>query len=147
MRIQGGAGASAASASSRASTAAAPGFEPTATVGAREPAPSAAVGGVSSLGSLEALLALQEAPGPMERRRRAVRRAGRLLDVLDAVKLSLLDGESPAAALTALTGALADQRAPTDESALEGVLDEIETRALVEQAKAEVAREAGRNAA
>jgi hypothetical protein len=99
------------------------------------------------VGSLEALLALQEAPGPLERRRRAVRRAGRLLDVLDAVKLSLLDGESPEAALIALTGALADQRSKTDEEALEGVLDEIETRALVEQAKAEVARRPPPNAA
>jgi hypothetical protein len=138
---------SAASASPRAAAQAAPGFEPAATLGAREPAPSAAVGGVSGVGSLEALLALQEAPGPIERRRRAVRRAGRLLDVLDAVKLSLLDGEPPAAALIALTSALADQRSKTDEEALEGVLDEIETRALVEQAKAEVARQTPPNAA
>ena len=43
---------------------------------------------------MDALLALQEVDGPLERRRRAVRRGGRLLDALDAVKLALLgDGE------------------------------------------------------
>jgi len=136
MKIQGANGAGAASAPGRASGAAAPGFAP-ATGGA---AASAPVGRAASLGpvnSLDALLALQEAPGPMERRKRAVKRAGRLLDVLDSVTLALLDGETTD--MSKLQNAIREQRAQTDDPVLEGVLDEIETRAAVELAKQEVA--------
>jgi hypothetical protein len=88
----------------------------------------------------DAILALQEVGGPLERRRRAVRRAGRLLDVLDGVKLNLLSGEVSAADLDSLKSAIRDQRDQTDDVGLEGVLDEIETRAAVELAKLECAK-------
>lgn len=118
---------------------AAPGFSPVAGQ-ARDVAslsPAAAAGGV---GSLDALMALQGTPDPMERRRRAVKRAGALLDVLDGVKLSLLDGSGSTAALERLRGAVKEQRDATDDAGLESVLDEIETRAAVELAKQEMAR-------
>ena len=92
--------------------------------------------------NVDAILALQEMGGPLERRRRAVRRAGRLLDVLDDVKLGLLAGDMSQAKLDALRTAIRDEREGTEDARLEGVLDEIETRAAVELAKLECARRA-----
>lgn len=104
-------------------------------------APARAVG-MPGVTSLDALLALQEVDGPLERRRRSVARAGRILDGLDRLKLSLLDGGLSPTALSELASAVRDGRAATDDPRLEGVLDEIETRAAVELAKAELARAA-----
>jgi hypothetical protein len=87
-------------------------------------------------------MALQQEDGPLERRRRAVGRAGSMLDLLDEMKLNLLDGEPNAAALERLTRAVRSERAQTGDPGLEGVLDEIETRAAVELAKLEVSRAA-----
>ena len=82
---------------------------------------------------------MQSVGGPLERRRRAVSRAGRILDVLDEVKLSLLDGGVSAEELGRLVSAVREQRENTEDERLEGVLDEIETRAAVELAKLAVA--------
>ena len=98
--------------------------------------------GVSGVGSLEALLALQEVVGPLERRRRAVRRAGRILDVLDDIKVALLDGDLSPRALDQLVTAVRQERSNVEDERLEGVLNEIEARAAVEIAKLEVARRA-----
>jgi hypothetical protein len=103
-------------------------------------ATTARVGGAAPVASTDALLALQEVEGPLERRRRAVRRAGRLLDALDEVKLALLGGETSAPALQRLAQAVREHRAGADDPTLEGVLDEIDTRAAVELAKAEMSR-------
>jgi hypothetical protein len=116
------------------------GFAPIGPGGAAETSAAAQVGGAAGLGSLGALMALQGAPEPMERRRRAVRRAGRLLDVLDDVKLAMLDGAESGLVLERLRGAVREARDGTDDPRLEGVLDEIETRAAVELAKQEMAR-------
>jgi hypothetical protein len=86
---------------------------------------------------VEALIALQDVGGPLERRRRAVSRAGRLLDVLDEIKVGLLDGALGGGDLERLGRALREQRAATDDPQLEAVLDEIELRAAVEAAKLE----------
>jgi hypothetical protein len=103
-------------------------------------APRAA--GAAPVASMDALLALQEVDGPLERRRRAVRRGGRLLDALDEVKLALLggEGETVGPALQRLAAAAREQRAGSFDPGLDGVLDEIETRAAVELAKAEMSR-------
>ena len=105
---------------------------------ARDSAPSARLAGPTGVNSLDALLALQQMDGPLERRRRAVGRATRILDVLDDVKVALLDGALDAGPLAKLVEALREERAGTDDPRLEGVLDEIETRAAVELAKREV---------
>jgi hypothetical protein len=105
-------------------------------------APATSVAGVSSVMGVEALLALQEVESPTERRRRSVRRAGRLLDELDKLKVALLGGDLTQAQLDALTRAVKEQRAATDDPKLEGLLDEIETRAAVELAKFEARRAA-----
>jgi len=96
--------------------------------------------GVVGVAGIEALLALQDVGGPLERRKRAVGRAGRILDVLDEVKIALIDGDLSAASLDRLVRAVREERANTDDSGLEGVLNEIETRAAVEIAKLEQAR-------
>jgi len=104
---------------------------------ASDVARSAGVGGVSSIG---ALIALQDVGGPLERRRRAMSRAGRILDVLDEVKLALIDGEVSGRDLDRLMRAVREERMATDDGPLEGVLNEIETRAAVELAKLEQAK-------
>lgn len=98
--------------------------------------------GVAGVSSLDALLALQDVEGPTERRRRAVNRAGRILDVLDEVKLALIDGDVSTGSLDRLMRAVREERQNTDDGRLEGVLNEIETRAAVELAKLERAKNA-----
>jgi len=97
----------------------------------------ASAGGVSTVSSLQALLALQEVGGPLERRRRAVGRASHILDALEGLKIELLEGTLNPAMLEGLTRAVREQRSATDDPKLEGLLDEVETRAAVELAKLE----------
>ena len=78
----------------------------------------------------------------LERRRKAVRRASAILDVLDEVKLALLDGGATPASLDRLMQAIRQERGDADTPALQSLLDEIETRAAVELAKLELARRA-----
>ena len=93
--------------------------------------------GVSTVGSIDALIALQQVDEPLGRRRRAVGRAGRLLDLLEGVKLKLLDGDPDEGDLQRLAAAVREQRAATQDPGLEALLDQIETRAAVELAKIE----------
>lgn len=96
--------------------------------------------GVVGVSGIEALLALQDVGGPLERRKRAVTRAGRILDVLDEVRIALIDGELSPSSLDRLVRAVREERQNTEDARLEGLLDEIETRAAVEIAKLEQAR-------
>lgn len=137
MKITGPGGPAAPSAARRTPGSSAEGFAPVrpgAASGASAAARPASASGVSSLG---ALLALQDVDGPLERRRRSVNRAGRILDGLDTLKLSLLGGADGLAAARSLQDAVRDQRAAVDDAGLEGVLDEVELRAAVELAKLE----------
>jgi hypothetical protein len=146
MKIQGGSGPGAATPPSRPQAQAPAGFEPAATA-VRDAAPAGPAGSLGAVPSLDGLLALQETLGPTERRRRAVKRAGRLLDILDAVKLSLLDGMATSGSSTLLKSIIDERRQDTEDPLLEGVLDEIETRAAVEMAKQEMAHAARTQAA
>lgn len=103
--------------------------------GAQEAAPAAPAAGVTGVSSIDALLALQAVGDFTERKRRAVGRASRILDVLDEVRVALIDGDVSSQALDRLLTAVRDQRENTDDPRLEGVLDEIEVRAAVELAK------------
>lgn len=118
---------------------AADGFAPSAgsTVSAGATGRAASAGGVSSL---DALLALQETGGPLERRRRAIRRAGRVLDGLDGLKLALIDGRVSGSTLDRLRGAGTERRELTDDAGLEALLDQVDLRAAVELAKLEPRR-------
>ena len=137
MKVGGANGIGAAGGPGRARPAGGQGFSlPTfgATPGPAQVARAAPLSGVASL---DALLALQDVGGPLERRKRAMRRAGRILDVLDEVKLGLLSGEVSTNDLIRLQSAVRDQREATEDPGLEGILNEIETRAAVELAKLE----------
>jgi hypothetical protein len=140
MKVSSSNGVGSPAASRAAARPAAGGFSLGAAGAASEPAPAAVLSGAASVSSLGALLALQEVGGPLERRRKAVKRAGRILDVLDEVKIALLEGSLPAASLNRLLAAIREQRDGTDDAVLEGLLNEIETRAAVELAKLEIAR-------
>ncbi len=129
-------GAGSASAAARTAQ---PGFTLPGSGGPGSTPPLARATSVSALASLDALIALQQTDGPLDRRRRAVRRAGRLLDVLDGLKLALLDGAAVGPQLRRLTQAIDEARETTGEPGLEGLLDQIEARAAVELAKLEVA--------
>ncbi len=114
-------------------------ISPEASGGASQAASVSATQGVMGV---EALLALQDVGTPLERRRRAVRRAGQILDVLDEIKIALIEGELSGAELDRLRRAIRDERESTNDPALEAVLDDIELRAAVEVAKLEYARRA-----
>jgi hypothetical protein len=118
------------------------GFQLPQATGAAGPAQAARAASVAGVMSVDALLALQDVGGPLERKRRAVRRAGRILDILEEVKLGLLSGEVTSGHLDKLMVAVREQRDGTEDEKLEGVLNEIETRAAVEMAKLERARRA-----
>ena len=115
------------------------GFSVSSAGGASAAAPTARAGGVSGVVSMDALLALQDVGGPLERRKRQLRRASKLLDRLDEIKLSLLEGRTTRASVLALKQALGEQREAMNEAPLQSLLDDIETRAAVELAKLEMA--------
>lgn len=102
------------------------------------PAAATAASGVAGLSSLMALQGVEDAT---ERRRRAVRRGNGLLDRLSDLKLDLLSGGDGARALDGLAGALREQRSE-DDPGLKAVIDQIDLRAAVELAKADLRRSA-----
>src|ERR1700683_4240793 len=138
MKVTGPSGpSSAAGARSAPPSSAASGFSISSPGAPSGPNGVTAAAGLSAVNSLEALMALQEVGGPLERRRRAVRRADTILDALEGLKIELLEGELGPAVLERLTRAVREQRALTDDPKLEGLLDQVETRAAVELAKLE----------
>jgi hypothetical protein len=116
-----------------------PGFQLPSVGGASGAGQSSSVSGVAGVMGMDALLALQDVGGPLERKRKAVRRAGLILDVLEDVKVALLDGAITGNDLDRLRRAVRDERSQTDDPKLEAVLDEVEVRAAVELAKLEQA--------
>ena len=106
---------------------------------ASAPSQTSSVSATRSVMGVDAMLALQDVGGPLERKRRAVGRASRILDVLDDIKDGLLGGEVSLGDLDRLRRAVRDERAHTEDTNLEAVLDDIELRAAVEVAKLEQA--------
>ncbi|MEN0651609.1 MULTISPECIES: flagellar assembly protein FliX [Hyphobacterium] len=94
-----------------------------------------ATSSASALGSVDALLALQSVGDFREAKKRATERAMSLLDVLDDLKLALLEGGVPRQRLVALMDILKSRRDETQDPRLEAMLDEVEVRAAVELAK------------
>lgn len=142
MKVSGTSGVGAAGGAGKAKPAGGEGFQLNQAPAAAGAAQVARAGGVGGVMSVDAILALQDIGGPLERKRRAVSRAGRILDVLEDVKIALLSGDVSLNDLERLQKAVRDERLSTDDERLEGVLNEIETRAAVELAKLERANRA-----
>ncbi|MEY4556191.1 MAG: hypothetical protein RL093_1310 [Pseudomonadota bacterium] len=109
------------------------------TAGASTAAPASAPAAVADV---SALMALQGVEDPTERRRRAIRRGGGLLDRLEELKLAMLMGEAGEGALDRLTRTLREERPVDADAALNNLLDQIDLRAAVELAKADLRRSA-----
>lgn len=85
---------------------------------------------------MDALLALQGEEDVLTgRRRRQIKRSHDMLDVLDDLKVGVLSGDIDDAALLRLQSLIAEHREDIEDDRLQGVLNEIETRAFVELAK------------
>ena len=101
--------------------------------------PSAPVAGahsVQSVAPISDLLALQEVPDHAQGRKKAIRRANDMLDLLEEIRLDLLAGLVPGDRLSSLLDLVKTQRNQVHDPRLAHVLDEIELRAKVELAKA-----------
>tara|TARA_R110002072_G_scaffold1513_3_gene12414 strand:+ start:1870 stop:2283 length:414 start_codon:yes stop_codon:yes gene_type:complete len=102
---------------------------------AQESRAAAPMSGASGVSSVDAILALQSVGDFTQARKKATERAFSMLDVLDDLKLSLLEGGIPQSKLIALMDVLRSRRDSTHDSGLEAALDEVEIRAAVELAK------------
>jgi len=103
--------------------------------GLSEEQPASAPAAARPLSPVDGLFALQEMPDALAERRRAVRRAGTLLDRLDDIRLALLSGSLPLSQIAELQRVIASARGALDDPRLIEVLDEIDLRAQVELAK------------
>ena len=136
MRIYGPNGAAVAAAPKPARRAASGTFSVSEDEAPRGPAASTALRTVSSV---DALLALQGLEDPAERRKRAVKQGRNALDVLDALKLGMLDGSLDQSTIGRLKSAAEGLKQVSGDSGLDAVLGEIELRVEVELAKAGMA--------
>lgn len=91
----------------------------------------------SSVGALDALIALQSYGDATseEAVKKAKKRARDLLDLLDQLRMGLLSGEMAVGSIRNLTDTIAAERAQITDPRLAEVLDEIDLRAQVELAK------------
>lgn len=110
------------------------GFAPQSGQTGRAAGPSS-LSGASAVHSMDALMTLQGAGDFQESRKKATDRAFSLLDVLDDLKIALLEGRLPRQTLVRLMETLKSQRDQTGDPRLEAALDEVELRAAVELAK------------
>lgn len=100
---------------------------------ASSPAPTTSL---RSVGGLESLLALQGVDDVTERKKRAVAKGRKALDVLDELKLGVLGGSLDASTIVRLKGAAEGLTDQTGDAGLDNVLAEIDLRVAVEIAKA-----------
>jgi Class II flagellar assembly regulator len=103
------------------------------------PRNAAASSGLRAISTVDALIALQGVEDPAERKKRAVGKGRRALDVLDKLKLSLIDGSVDRSTLARLKVAAEGLTEGTGDPGLDTVMSEIDLRVAVELAKAGVA--------
>jgi Class II flagellar assembly regulator len=133
MRIYGPNGTALASAPATARRSSAGSF----TVSEEEtPRNTAAAGNLRAVSTVDALIALQGVEDSTERKKRAVVRGRKALDVLDALKLAVLDGSVEPSTLARLKVAAEGLNEETGDPGLDTVLGEIDLRVAVELAKA-----------
>jgi hypothetical protein len=133
MRISAANGTALAAKSSAARRAGPGGFALGASETPANPAPAA---GLRAISSLDALLALQGVEDVRERRKRAVAKGRNALDVLDKLKLGLIDGSLDTSTLNRLKVASEGLTESSGDPGLDSVLAEIDLRVAVELAKA-----------
>ncbi len=96
---------------------------------------TAPTGAAKPITSLDALIALQEAPDATVGRKNAIRRGHDLLDELDEIRHGLLLGAIPLNRLHGLADRLRLRKAATVDPRLTEIIQEIELRVAVELAK------------
>ena len=135
MRIHGPNGTALASAPASARRSAGSAF----TVSEQEtPRNAAAASSLRAVSTVDALIALQGVEDPRERKKRAVAKGRKALDVLDTLKLGLLDGSIDGSTLARLKVAAEGLGEQTGDPGLDTVMGEIDLRVAVELAKAGV---------
>jgi Class II flagellar assembly regulator len=103
---------------------------------AETPASPTASPPLRAVSSLDSLMALQGIEGPGERKKRAVAKGRNALDVLDTLKIAVLDGSLDSSTLARLKMAREGLAEETGDAGLDGVMGEISLRVEVELAKA-----------
>src|SRR5262245_28620130 len=96
---------------------------------------TAAAQSAAGIGGIDALLALQGIEDAVERRRRFARRGAKALDMLDSLKVQIIEGRIDSATLIRLEAMLHELTERSGEPHLDGVLDAIGVRVAVELAK------------
>ena len=102
---------------------------------AQAPKSASATGAALGIQSLDALLALQGVEDSAERRRRFAKRGSSALDLLDALKVEILEGRVGLETLRRLEVMLQGFTERSGEQGLDDVLDAIGVRVAVEIAK------------
>ncbi len=103
-----------------------------AAAGVSTPAPT---GGANPIAAVDALLSIQEVPDPDQGTRSNVQHGNDVLDLLDEIRIGLLNGRIPEHRLTALVRLLGARNKHFVDPRLGQIVDEIELRARVELAK------------
>ena len=99
------------------------------------PRNASATSSLRAISTLDALMALQGVEDPTERKKRAVAKGRNALDVLDKLKLAVLDGSVDGPTLARLKVAAEGLTEVTGDPGLDTVLSEINLRVAVELAK------------
>jgi hypothetical protein len=99
---------------------------------------TAQTGGLRSISTVDALLALQGIEDTTQKKKRAVAKGRRALDVLDGVKVALLDGTLDQSAVARLKVAAEGLSEESGDPGLDSVMSAINLRVAVELAKAGV---------
>jgi hypothetical protein len=135
MRIYGAGGTAAAAKPTTARRSTGGGFS----VSEQEaPQTAAQATGLQAISTVDALLALQGIESSTERKKRAVAKGRNALDVLDRLKVGLLDGGLDPSTLARLKVAAEGLTEESGDAGLDAVLSEIDLRVAVELAKAGV---------
>lgn len=104
--------------------------------GEEAPHTSAPAAGLTAISTVDALLALQGIESSTERKKRAVAKGRNALDVLDRLKVGLLEGTLDPSTLARLKVAAEGLTEDSGDPGLDAVLSEIDLRVAVELAKA-----------
>jgi hypothetical protein len=93
-----------------------------------------------AVAGLDSLMALQGVEDPTERKKRAVKKGRTALDVLDDLKLGMIDGSLDPSTLSRLKVAAEGLTEESGDPGLDQLMGEIDLRVAVELAKAGIGR-------